>query len=80
MGHDHSIECGDYWLLATRLRTLASNLSTAAGLCEAFGQGFSASSVESMTRMNAAIVEWRPGCGRWAPGCALPVMHEKEEG
>ncbi len=51
-----------------RLRTLASNLAIAAGLCESFSSGFVTGYHEAVAHGRSDPNDWAPGCGRtWPP-------------
>ncbi len=52
-----------------RLHNLASNLSVAAGLCEAFDLGYEQHSHEQLYSNHGyrKDQDWSPGCGRQAP-------------
>lgn len=67
--------CAEYHFGRTPLDLIASNLATAAGLCEAFSLG-EVNGIEHALRGYIVLnPEWHPGCGR----CALPSGVESKE-
>jgi hypothetical protein len=61
-----------------RLRTLAANLATAAGLCRAFRQGTCWPYYMDADDM-AEDYSWSEHLDLWRPGCALPTPSRVDE-